>query len=36
MLLASRQTPNLEDQGISLCLVPTHIELSGLGDPTSS
>jgi hypothetical protein len=34
-LLASRPTPNLEDQGIPLRLAPT-LYLSGIGDPTSS
>jgi hypothetical protein len=35
MLLASRPTLNLEDQGIPLRLVPP-LDLSGMGDPTSS
>jgi hypothetical protein len=34
-LLASRLTPNLEDQGIPLCLV-RPLNLSGMGDPTNS
>jgi hypothetical protein len=34
-LLASRPTPNLEDQSIPIRLAPT-LDLSGMGDPTSS
>jgi len=34
-LLASRPTPNLEDQGVFLCLGSTF-DLSGMGGPTSS
>jgi hypothetical protein len=34
-LLAPRQTPNLEDQGIPFVLVIT-LDLSGMGGPTSS
>jgi hypothetical protein len=34
-LLASRPTPNLEDQGVPLRLA-LHFDLSGMGDPPSS